>query len=64
MLLWTDTDSLACEIETNNVYKDFYINKDMFDFSEYPDNSKFFEVTDIGKMKLILMPFQLLSLVY
>ena len=34
--------------------KVFYINKDMFDFSEYPDNSWFYDVkikNVIGKMK-------------
>ena len=34
-LLFTDTDSLTSEIETNNVYKDFYNDKDEFDFSDY-----------------------------
>ena len=33
-LLFIDTDSLAYEIETN-VYKDFYENKKLFDFSDY-----------------------------
>ena len=33
-LLFIDTDSLAYEIETN-VYKDFYENKNLFDFSDY-----------------------------
>ena len=37
-LLFTDTDSLLYEIEANAVYEGFYGNKDMFDFSEYPDN--------------------------
>ena len=35
ILLIRGTDSLTSEIETNNVSKDFYVNKDMFDFSEY-----------------------------
>ena len=36
------------------MYEDFYINKDMFDFCEYPDNSRFYNVKIkkvIGKMK-------------
>ena len=33
-LLFTDTDSLVCEIDTNYVYEDFNMNKDMFDFSD------------------------------
>ena len=40
-LLFTDTDSLLYEIETNVVYEDFQMNKVMLDFSEYPDNSRF-----------------------
>ena len=38
-LLLTDTDScikLTNETETNDVKKDFYVNKYIFDFSEYP----------------------------
>ena len=42
-LLFTDTDSLAYEINTEDVYEDFYLDKDLFDFSDYPLHSKFFE---------------------
>ena len=35
-LLFTDTDSLTCDIETEDVYKDFWNDKDMFDNSDYP----------------------------
>ena len=31
-------------LQTNNVYDDFYMNKDVFEFSEYPHNSRFFDV--------------------
>ena len=34
-LLFTDTDSLTYEIETEDVYKDFWNDKDMFDNSDY-----------------------------
>ena len=53
-LLFTDTDSLCYEIETNDVYKDFFINKDKFDFSDYDKNSKYFDNSNkkvIGKFK-------------
>ena len=53
-LLFTDTDSLTYEIETNNVYKDFYNDKDKFDFRDYLENSKFYDKTNknvIGKFK-------------
>ena len=41
--MFTDTDSLLYEIETN-VYEDFYMKKDMFDLSEHPGNSRFYDV--------------------
>ena len=42
-LLFTDTDSLVYEIKTEDVYEDFYDDKNLFDFSDYPLNSKFFD---------------------
>ena len=52
-LLFTDTDNLFCEIETDDVYEDFYENKSLFDFSDYQRDSKFFDLAKevIGKMK-------------
>ena len=50
----TDTDSLVYEIKTEDVYEDFYQDKDLFDFSDCSLNSKFFDPTNkkvIGKMK-------------
>ena len=41
-LLFADTDRLDYEIKTNDVYRDFYKNKNLFDFSDYPEDSKFF----------------------
>ena len=32
-LLFTDTDSLCYEVETQSIMKDFYYNKEMFDLS-------------------------------
>ena len=52
-LLFTDTDSLVYEIATN-VYEDFYKDKDLFDFTDYPEDSRFFYLfikKVIGKMK-------------
>ena len=49
-LLFTDTDSLVYKIKTDDVYAD----KNLFDFSEYSLNSKFFDPANkkvIGKMK-------------
>ena len=53
-LLFTDTDSLTYEIETKDVYKDFWNDKDRFDNSDYPENSQYFNKTNkkvIGKFK-------------
>ena len=53
-LLFSDTDSLVYEIKTDDVYENFYENKTLFDFSDYPQDSKFFYPVNekvIGKMK-------------
>ena len=52
--MFTDTDSLVYEIKTEDVYEDFYGDKNLFDFSYYSLNSKFFDPGNkkvIGKMK-------------
>ena len=52
--MFTDTDSLVYELKTEDVYEDFYQDKNLFDFSDYPLNSKFFDPVNkkvIGKMK-------------
>ena len=53
-LLLTDTDSLVYEIKTNEAYEDFYKDEGLFDFSDYPKDSKFFDLVSkkvIGRMK-------------
>ena len=40
-LLFTDTDSLTYEIEAEDVYQDFWNDKDRFDNSDYPEDSIF-----------------------
>ena len=53
-LLFTDTDSLTYEIEDEDVHKDFWTDKDMFDNSDYPENSPYYCNTNkkvIGKFK-------------
>ena len=39
-LLFTDTDSLVYEIETDDTYEDIYENKNLFDYSDHPEDSK------------------------
>ena len=53
-LLSTDTNSLTYEIKSENLYKEFYKWKDLFDFSNYLKDSMFYDDTNIkviGKMK-------------
>ena len=53
-LLFTDTDSLTYEIKSKDVYEEFFKHKHLFDFSNYPKDSKVFDPTNkkvIGKMK-------------
>ena len=53
-LLFTDTDSLCYEIETKDVYEDFWSNKHLFDFSGYDKGSKYWDDTNkkvVGKFK-------------
>ena len=53
-LLFTDTDSLTYEIKSENIYEDFYKQKNLFDYSNYSKDSKFFDESNkkvIGKMK-------------
>ena len=53
-LLFTDTDSLLYEIETEDIYEDFSNNKEMIGFSNYPIKSKYYDKLNklvISKMK-------------
>ena len=53
-LLFTDTDSLTYEIEAEDVYKDFWNDKDIFDNSHYLESSLYYCNVNkkiIGKFK-------------
>ena len=53
-LLFTDADSLMYEIKSEDVYEDFSKDKEMFDFSNYSAESKYYDDSNIlvvGKMK-------------
>ena len=56
-LLFTDTESLTYEIKSEDIYEKNFKHKHLFDFSNYPEDSKFFDPTNkkvIGKMKDVL----------
>ena len=53
-LLFTDIDSLTYQIKSEDIYEESFKHKHLFDFSNYPKESKFFDPTNkkvIGKMK-------------
>ena len=53
-LLYTDTDSLLLEIETEDFYKDMEEKKDLYDTSDYPKEHPLHSNTNkkvLGKMK-------------
>ena len=53
-LLFTDPDILTYEIKSKNVYEEYFKWKDLFDFTNYSKDSKFFNESNkkiIGKMK-------------
>ena len=45
-LLITDTDHLIYEIKSEDVYKQFFKWKELFDSSSYSEDSKFFDSTN------------------
>ena len=45
-LIYTDTDSFIIEVETDDIYKDMYENKNIYDFSEYPENHHNFDISN------------------
>ena len=53
-LTFTDTDGLTYEIKSEDVHEEFFKYKYLFDFSNYPTDSKLFDEDNkkvIGKMK-------------
>ena len=53
-LLFTDTDSLTYHIKTEDIYADFFADREQFDNSDYPSDSKFYFAENkkvIGKFK-------------
>ena len=54
-LLFTDTDSLFYHIKTErDVYEDFFVDRSLFDNSDYPKSSKYF----YGENKKVIRKFK------
>ena len=52
--MFTDTDSLVYEINSNDVYEQCFKDKELFDFSGYPKDSKYYDSANkkvLGRMK-------------
>ena len=45
-LIYTDTDSFVIEINTDDIYKDMFENKDLYDFPEYPTDHPNYSLTN------------------
>ena len=53
-LIYTDTESFMIEVQTDDIYKDMYENKNQYDFSKYPENYPNFDMFNkkvLGKFK-------------
>ena len=53
-LVYTDTDSFIIEVETDDIYKDMFEDKNLYDFSEYPKDHPNYDITNkkvLGKFK-------------
>ena len=48
-LLYTDTDSLLLQIQTEDVYKDMAENSSWYDTSNYPEDSPLY--SDVNKKR-------------
>ena len=44
--MFTDTDSLVYQIKTDDSYEDFYEDRGLFDFSDYPEDSQFYDLVN------------------
>ena len=53
-LQFTDTDNSVCEIQTDDVYQDFYEGRSLFDFRNHPEDGQFYDPVNknvIAKIK-------------
>ena len=45
-LIYTDTDSFIIQVETDDIYKDMFKDKNLYDFSEYPKDHPNYDITN------------------
>ena len=45
-LIYTDTDSFIIQVETDDIYKDMFEDKNLYDFSEYPKDHPNYDITN------------------
>ena len=45
-LIYTDTDSFVIEVETDDIYKDMYEDRHLYDFSDYPKDHPNYDVVN------------------
>ena len=50
-LLFTDTDSLTYDIQTDDIYEDMKKDKQHYDFSEYPEEHPLYDVSNKKKKR-------------
>jgi len=53
-LLFTDTDSLYYNNQTEDLEKELFMHKELFDYSDYPKDSPYYDITNkkvVGKFK-------------
>ena len=53
-LVYTDTDSFIIQVETDDIYRDMFEDKNLYDFSEYPKDHPNYDITNkkvLGKFK-------------
>ena len=62
--LFTDTDSLCCEIETQYIYEELWQDRNLFDNSDYPKDSEFLLIKQTKKLSVNLKMKQLACLLW
>ena len=54
-LIYTDTDSFVIEVVTDDIYKDMYEDRHLYDFSDYPKDHQNYNVVNKKYMVFLKM---------